>query len=79
MQIEIIRIKCIKDFYMESGDKTYSEGQKYVFVKNGDKFIGFDDEYDSIHKMDLVDFEECFDLDNIEEYDISDFVLGKTW
>jgi len=77
MKIEMIRIKCIKDFYMEDESKVYTKGQKYVFVNNGNSYIGFDDEWNSPHWMDYEDLKGYFDLENIEKINIIDFVLGR--
>jgi len=74
--IELIRLKCTKDYYMNYGGKCYTKGKKYVFIKKGDKYLGFDDEWNSPHWMYTEDIEDNFDLENIEKINVTDFVLG---
>jgi len=74
MKIELVRLQCVKDFIMEYGDRTFTSGEKYVFVKKGDRYVGFDDDWDSAHWMDKEDIEESFNTSNIEKIDITDFV-----
>ena len=74
MTLELVRLKCIADFYMECGERTYTQGQKYVFVKKGDRYVGFDDDWNNPHWMDQEDINEFFDTTEVEKIDITDFV-----
>ena len=66
--MKLVRLQCIKDFVMKDRTKTYTKGKTYTFVNKKDRYFGFDDEYNSIHKMNRSDLEGFFELDYIESF-----------
>ena len=80
--MKLIKVRCIKDYYMDEeafynyeDRRAYFTNKYYYFVEyKHNEFIGFDDLNSDSHIMFLNDMKEAFDIENMKVIDLDRFL-----